>query len=94
MLRDDNLQTFTDPLQSYWLRINSKLLEYATYLFEIFKPWIGQEKLLLNTSTKVYYFNTLTQPILLNYAKLFYVQNKKVVPANISELLIPEGLAI
>jgi LAGLIDADG DNA endonuclease family len=78
-------------------------LNYFYHIFDLFKPFISKEfktksrsfvdKVTKNTYSSIY-FATLTLPCFNYYRNLFYnVENKKIVPLNINQLLTPRGLA-
>jgi hypothetical protein len=74
---------------------------YLMYLFELFKSYCGAEpKTQMRTAEKISgklheskYFNTFALPCFNTFHELFYLNGKKVVPANIEELLTPIGIA-
>lgn len=77
---------------------------YVNSLFELFRPMISPDTENPNIFTmkphkktgKVYRsirFRTLVHPCLNEYHDLFYKNKKKVVPANLQELLTARGLA-
>lgn len=78
--------------------------EYVNSLFELFKPMLSfdleKPKVYAmkphKKTSNVYQsirFKTLVHPCLNQYHDLFYKNNKKVVPANLEELLTARGLA-
>lgn len=94
LLGDGNLQTFTNPPQSYRLRLVSKYEPYINHLYSIYQPWIGTG-IKQNPKTKVYYFNTLTQPELMPFGQDFYSTGPKTLPlrSRLEEILRPETIA-
>ena len=78
-------------------------LNYFYHIFDLFKSFLSVkfkvksrsfvDKRTLNTYSSIS-FATLTLPCLTKYRNLFYnVQNKKIIPLNINQLLTPRGLA-
>jgi LAGLIDADG DNA endonuclease family protein len=78
-------------------------LNYFHHIFDLFKPFISKEfkiksRSFVDKRTKNTYssicFATLTLPCFTFYRNLFYnVENKKIVPLNINQLLTPRALA-
>ena len=78
-------------------------LNYFYHIFDLFKPFVSKEfkiksRSFVDKKTKnVYssiYFATLTLPCFTYYRNLFYnIENRKIVPLNINQLLTPRGLA-
>lgn len=79
--------------RGYCLRIHQgiKQKNYVEWKYQIMKN-------LVNTSPKIshngYYFRTVSNPEFDKYRKLFYHNNKKVVPDNIRKLLSSFGIAV
>jgi hypothetical protein len=84
---------------------SSKLqhLNYFNHVYDLFKPFLSEdfkvkEKIFTNKKTAKNYssvnFITLSLPCFNKYRKLFYnLENIKIVPSNIENLLTPRGLA-
>ena len=78
-------------------------LNYFYHIFELFKPFLSKNfeaksrSFLDNRNNNIYTsisFTTLTLPCFDIYKNLFYnLNNKKIVPSNIDQLLTPRGLA-
>lgn len=75
--------------------------EFFFYLFEYFSPLCKSSPKLrerfdkrTNKTYKTWHFSTLSVPFLTHYHNLFYVNNKKVIPVNIIDLITPLALAI
>jgi len=78
-------------------------LNYFYHIFDLFKPFVNKDFIIKprsfvdKTTNKTYgslYFSTLTLPCFNYYRNLFYnLENKKIVPNNIQQLLTPRSLA-
>ena len=76
-------------------------LEYLMHLYELFKPYCSMvpkfsNSILDKSTRKIHssiHFNTFSLPCFNELHELFYVDGKKVIPANIAELLTPLSLA-
>ena len=94
---NNNCNTRLQFKQSY---INEK---YIFHLYSLYKNYCGSKPLKMSkfdsrvNKNKIYYsikFQTLSLPCFNMYRELFYnLEGKKVIPANIKELLTPKGLA-
>ena len=72
--------------------------EYLEHLYELFKCYCNKVIRIKNTKlcNKIHqsiYFDTLTNKDFNYYHELFYKDNIKIIPKNISELLTPRSLA-
>lgn len=75
--------------------------EFFFHLFEFFAPFCKNSPKLrerpdkrTNKVYKAWHFTTLSIPLFTHYYDLFYVNKKKVIPANIIDLITPLALAI
>ena len=79
--------------RGYCLRIHHGIRQknYVDWKYQIMKS-------LVNTPPKFdgngYYFRTVSNPIFIEYRKMFYEGKQKKVPENIRNLLTPLGLAV
>lgn len=74
--------------------------EFFFFLFEYFVPFCSNSPKLrerldkrTNKIYKTWHFTTLSLPLFTQYYNLFYIDKKKVVPANIMDLMDPIALA-
>lgn len=79
LLGDASLQTYTKgkTYRARFLQSDSHV-EYLKHLYDIFKDYCGTEPKLQITKQnhKRWYFNTLTNPDLLEFGKIFYKEKK------------------
>ena len=74
--------------------------EFFFYLFEFFAPYCSNSPKLrerfdnrTNKTYKTWHFTTLSSPFFTHYYDLFYNNRKKIIPANIIDLMTPVALA-
>ena len=74
--------------------------EYLFHLYEIFKEFYKTEPKVskrFDSRTNKFYtkikFSTLSSPLFNYYLDLFYINNKKIIPINIGEILTAKSLA-
>jgi hypothetical protein len=82
------------------LVVEQKNKEYLFHLYEIFKDYVRTEpkerlQKRLDTSEwkSTWYFSTISHPDFEYYYQMFYINNRKIVPINLEELLTPRAIA-
>ncbi len=88
-------------LENNWSKTNYRLKisqskqqeKYVSWKYQIFKDWVLTEPK-LHVSTNSMRFTTISHSDLSRFHSMFYEGRKKIVPANIQQLLSPLALAV
>lgn len=100
LLGDSNLQTYTGgkTWRARFIQSNAHK-DYLFHLYDIFKPIVKtsprQSWLWLESGESRWTFNTSVLPLDLEFGKIFYLKNKKIVPSNeyLDLYLTPRAIA-
>lgn len=81
------------------IEYSSKQKTYIEWVYEIFRRWVVNTPKRKITHVfghiyEKYWFTTLSSPLLKIFSDLFYYNHRKIIPANIGNLLTPLGLAV
>lgn len=98
LLGDSNLQTYTGgkTWRARFIQSNAHK-DYLFHLYDIFKPIVktSARQSWLESGQSRWTFNTSVLPLDLEFGKIFYLKNKKIVPSNeyLDLYLTPRAIA-